>query len=580
MKKLPKVLKYLVWPGLALVTAGLVVGLLNGWTLVAVALLVAGALLIVATLASYDFSASRASKDRLEDRSAVRFWQSRSTQSGTNAVVSVLSVLVILGIVNFLGARYDSRTDLTEGQLLTLSPSSQAVVKSLEQPTEALVFSQAPNPVDQKLLENYHRLNPDFTYRYVDPFAEPQLARELGVETGSEIYLRTGKGLKEGKSDRDLLVQRLGPQEPLTERQITNKLAQLSQTNIAVVYFLQGHEEYAIDNSKAGFFEAASRLKDENYTVEALNLANTGTVPPDADVLIVAGAKKALFNNEVVAVRNYLESGGSVFVMVDPQVKTGLETLLSQWGVVPEDALVIDTSGGGQLVGLGPAAPLVTDYGDHPITQAFGNGRSFFPVVRPLQIREVSNITETPLLFTAQNSHAQPVTEGDDIAVDPNKAPEGPFAIGVALSRPAVVTDSGQLETEKPTSGKDSSIPDSADGIHPNADKTTADETNAGEITANGSDLPTAESRMVVIGTSSFATDGLFNQQLNGDVFLNSVNWLSKVDNPTLSIRPKEATNRRFNLTVMQQILLMLLSLVVFPLVGLIGAGVLWARRR
>ncbi len=538
MKKLPKVLKYLVWPALALVTAGLVVGLLNGWTLVAVALLVAGALLMVASLAAYDFSASKdRSEDRSEGLSSDRFWQSRSTQAGTNAVVSVLSVLVILGIVNFLGARYDSRTDLSEGQLLTLSPSSQAVVRSLEKPTEALVFSQAPNPTDKKLLENYHRLNPDFTYRYVDPFAEPQLAQELGVQTGSEVYLRTGEELKAGNSNRDLLVQRLSPQETLSESQLTNKLAQLSQANAGVVYFLQGHEEYAIDNSKAGFFEAASRLKDENYTVEALNLANTGTVPPDADVLIVAGARKELFNNEVVAVRNYLEAGGSVFVMIDPQVKTGLETLLSQWGVVPENTLVIDTSGGGQLVGLGPAAPLVTDYGDHPITQAFGDGRSFFPVVRPLQIREVSNITETPLLFTAQNSHAQPVTKGD-IAVDPNKAPEGPFAIGVALSRAAVVT------------------------------------------APNSSDSPAAESRMVVIGTSSFATDGLFNQQLNGDVFLNSVNWLSKLDNATLSVRPKEATNRRFNMTVTQQILLMLLSLVVFPLAGLIGAGVLWARRR
>ncbi len=565
MKKLPRVLKYLVWPGLALVTAGLVVGLLNGWTLVAVALLVAGALLMVASLAAYNFGASKDSA-RAEDR----FWHRRSTQAGTNAVVSVLSVLIILGIVNFLGARYNSRSDLTEGQLLTLSPSSQAVVQSLEKPTEALVFSQAPNPIDQKLLENYHRLNPDFTYRYVDPFAEPQLAQALGVETGSEVYLRTGEALKSGESDRTLLVQRLGPQETLTERQITNKLAQLSQANVGVVYFLQGHGEYAIDGSKAGFFEAANRLKDESYTVEALNLADTGTVPPDADVLIVAGAQTEMFANEVVAVRNYLEAGGSVFVMIDPQVKTGLEVLLSQWGVVPENSLVIDTSGGGQLVGLGPAAPLVTDYGDHPITQAFGNGRSFFPVVRPLQIREVDNITETPLLFTAQNSHAQPVTEGE-LAVDPSKAPEGPFAIGVALSRPAVVTDSGSPDSEEPASLANPSVANEADETNANADQ-PASQTDA--------DLPAAESRMVVIGNASFATDGLFNQQLNGDVFLNSVNWLSKLDNATLSIRPKEATNRRFDMTVTQQILLMLLLLVIFPLIGLGGAGVLWARRR
>ncbi len=352
---------------------------------------------------------------------------------------------------------------------------------------------------------------------------------------------------------RDLLVQQVGPQEPLSERQLTNKLAQLSQENMAVVYFLQGHEEYAIDGSQAGFFEAANRLKEENYTVAPLNLADTGGVPADADVLVIAGPQKKLFDKEVAAVKDYLETGGSVFVLIDPQVEAGLEGLLSQWGVVPENTLVIDTSGGGQLVGLGPAAPLVTDYGDHPITAAFGNGRSFFPVARPLQIREVSNIAETPLLFTNENSHAQTVTEGE-LSVDPNQAPAGPFALGVALSRPP---RRSRMQLQTPP-------------------------TQIIRSAGSTSTAPTApeESRMVVIGNSSFATDGLFDQQLNGDVFLNSVSWLSKQDSLTLSIRPKEATNRRFNMTVTQQILLTLLALVVFPLLGLIGAGTLWARRR
>ena len=85
---------------------------------------------------------------------------------------------------------------------------------------------------------------------------------------------------------------------------------------------------------------------------------------------------------------------------------------------------------------------------------------------------------------------------------------------------------------------------------------------------------------MVVIGNSTFATDGLFSQQLNGDVFLNSVSWLSKIDSPVLSIRPKEVTNRRFELTAQNSILLTLLALVVVPLAGLVGAGTLWVRRR
>ncbi|MEL6814138.1 MAG: Gldg family protein [Cyanobacteria bacterium J06598_3] len=548
MKTPLSLLKYAIWPGLMLLTAGLVVGLLNGWTVTAIALLVIGLMLIVASIAAGDF---------------VGFWQRRSTQAGTNALVSVIAVVAILGLINFVGVRYDSRTDLTEGQLLTLSAASQQVVQELPEPTEILIFDVGPNPADRQLLENYRRFNADLTYRYVDPYADPQLSQQMGVETGGEVFVISGA--------RNLLVQRVGPQEGLSERQLTNKLTQLSQEDVAVVYFLQGHGEYVIDGSKAGFFEAANRLKDQNYTVAPLNLADTGTVPPDADVLIIAGAQKELLEGEIIAVRDYLEAGGSALILVDPQAKTGLEILMSQWGVVPEDTIVIDTSGGGQLVGLGPAAPLVTAYGDHPITSAFENGRSFYPVARPLQIREVSNVEETPLLFTNQSSHAQPITEGE-LSVDADKPPNGPFALGVALARPAVV-DASAIDAAEDTAAEGETT--EAEGTTPEGETPNADTEAAGEDAS-----APKESRMVVIGNSSFATDGLFSQQLNGDVFLNSVTWLSKIDSPVLSIQPKEATNRRFNLSVQQQVWLTLLALVIFPLAGMVGAGTLWARRR
>jgi ABC-type uncharacterized transport system involved in gliding motility auxiliary subunit len=541
MKNLQRILKYMVWPGLVLVTAGLVVGLLNGWTVVAVALLVAGLMLLVAGVAAGDPGTSR-----------VSFWQRRSTQAGTNAAVSVLSVLVIIGLINFVAARYNSRTDFTEGQQLTLSPASQTVVRELDQPTEVVIFSQVPNPADQQLLDNYRRVDRKFSYRFLDPYADPQLAQQYGVESGGEVFVSAG--------DRKLLVQQVNQQEALSERQLTNKLAQLSQENVAVVYFLQGHEEYAIDGSEPGFLQAATRLQDESYTVAPLNLADTGRVPTDADVLVIAGPRKKLFDAEASAIKDYLNGGGSVFALIDPQTTTGLEALLSEWGIVLENTIVIDTSGGGQLAGLGPAAPLVTDYGEHPITEAFGNGRSFFPVARPLQIRESGDIQATPLLFSNQNSHAQPVTEGE-LSVDTNQAPAGPFALGAALSQATEVSDRPATPTpEEQLAG---------------AEDQSAEDQSAEEPAATAS-----ESRMVVIGNSGFATDGLFDQQLNGDVFLNAVSWLSKIDSPVLSIRPKETTNRRINMTVTQQIWLMLLALVVFPLSGLLGAGILWARRR
>jgi ABC-type uncharacterized transport system involved in gliding motility auxiliary subunit len=92
---------------------------------------------------------------------------------------------------------------------------------------------------------------------------------------------------------------------------------------------------------------------------------------------------------------------------------------------------------------------------------------------------------------------------------------------------------------------------------------------------------PTAtESRLVVLGNSDFATDGLFQNQLNGDVFLNSVTWLSQQDQQSLSIRPKETKNRRINLTTTQANLLTLSSLFFLPLIGFVTAVAIWWKRR
>jgi len=74
-------------------------------------------------------------------------------------------------------------------------------------------------------------------------------------------------------------------------------------------------------------------------------------------------------------------------------------------------------------------------------------------------------------------------------------------------------------------------------------------------------------------------TNGWFDQQLNSDVFLNSVSWLSKPDQQSLSISPKKATNRRINMTVVQ-IGLLVLAWLIWPLLGLGIGGAIWWKRR
>jgi len=507
-------LKYLALLGLALMTAGLVAGVATGWTPLPTGLLLGGLGLLLLGLS---FSGAEG-----------RFWQQRSTEAGANALVSTLAVIVILALVNILVSRQGVRFDLTENQLFTLAPQSVEVVQALETPVNLVVYDGVPNSQDRQLLESYRQAGRLFSYEFVDPRANPRRAQAAGVTQPGMTFLETDEDQQ--------FVQNVGPQERLSERTLTNALDQIVNERVLTVYFTTGHREFPFDGSEPGFFEAAQALEAKGYVVSPLNLLETTEVPAEASVVLVAGPADEFLDPELEALQTYLDGGGSVMMLIDPQTQPNLASLLDDWGLVLDDRVVLDTSGAGQINNLGPAAPLVTDYGDHPITRDFANGRSFYPLARSITVQELPGITTVPLLQTSPQSQAETISETGELSFDPNAPPAGPFTLGVAASRP---------------------------------------------ITTGGLDPETApEARLVVIGNASFATDGLFNQQLNGDVFLNSVSWLGQQNDATLSIRPKEATNRRITMTVQQRVGLGVFSLLVLPAVGLILAVLMALRRR
>jgi ABC-type uncharacterized transport system involved in gliding motility auxiliary subunit len=82
-----------------------------------------------------------------------------------------------------------------------------------------------------------------------------------------------------------------------------------------------------------------------------------------------------------------------------------------------------------------------------------------------------------------------------------------------------------------------------------------------------------------VIGDSDFAAKSTLGIQGNRDLFMNTIGWLSQQEN-LISIRPKEADDRRVTMTAAQQTNVMILSLFLIPLC-IFGTGVYtWWRRR
>jgi ABC-type uncharacterized transport system involved in gliding motility auxiliary subunit len=563
-----KLWKLIFWLGPFLITAGLTIRLTSvNSRIIPLSLIITGAVICALWV--------------VVQTQQSKWWQKRSTQSTTNALIATLSVLVILGLINFLGIRYHLRLDLTDTQLFTLSPQSRELVSNLPETMKVWLFTKEKNSQDQELLDNYHRQSNKFKFEYVDPELKPGLVDRFGVKDYGEVYL-------EFQTKRQL-VQRISEDERLSEIKLTNRLQQMINPKTAKVYFLQGHSEHPLSGSKGAISKAIQGLIDKNFTISTLNLAERPQVPNDADVVIVAGPQKELLTGEVTTLQNYLNRGGNLLLMIDPNTNPKIDTLLKEWGVRLDNRLVIDNSG--ESLQLGPATILVTEYGQHPITQDFANNISVYPLTRPLEIDPVSGVESMVLLKTKPypNSWAESDQKSEKLEFNEDKDLKGPLTLGVALTRkllnsPTAIPNPIPTAQNSPTAIPNpiptaQNSPTAIPNPIPTAQNSPTTIPNPIPTTRT-SPTTAKESRLVVFGNSNFATDSLFEQQLNGDVFLNTVSWLSQQDEKLLSIRPKEPKNRRIIISNLEANLLTISAVILLPLLGLLTGFIIWWKRR
>jgi ABC-type uncharacterized transport system involved in gliding motility auxiliary subunit len=526
----PKLVNLLFWVGLGLMIAGGSASLISGaWSPVGIGLVVAGLVAIALWLSLRWMTASD---------SASPWWRQRSVQTGTNALLTTIAVVVILGGLNFLAVRIPGQIDFTENQQFSLAPQTKQLIKTLKQPLKIRVFSNQPTPVQQGLLEQYRRQNPDrVSFEFIDPQAQPGLAEKYKVRALGEVVLETGDRTKTLEGD-------------LSETNLTPAVASLLRDRKANAYMVQGHSEAPINGGQGNIDGAITELKKRDFNVNVLNLLEQKQIPADANVLVIAGPKRVYLDGEVKLLQEYLKQGKALMLMLDPAVKTGLDPLLKDWGITFDNRVVVDASGSGQLLGLGPAIPLVTQYGEHPITKDFGQGPSFFPLVQAVTVKPPSpEIQVTELLKTSPQSWAEADSNQAKLQFDAARDLKGPLTIGVAITRTFEATPLAAAPKPKP------------------------------EATPTPS--PTKiQAKMVVIGDSDFAT--VPNPQvLNSDLFLNAVTWLgSGADDPSLSIRPKELKDRRIELNPTNWRILTLTGLGFLPLAAFGSGAYLWWKRR
>lgn len=467
-----------------------------------------------------------------------RFLGKRSTRYGGNLAVLALIVLAIAVLVQGLATRHNLRWDLTENKRFSLSPQTRNILKNLKKNTELIAFyrdTEAGKQSLKDLLEEYTDSSSRFKYRFVDPDRSPNLAKEYKVAAYGTLVLESGGKREKVESD--------------TEQAITNGLLKVTRDREKTIYMITGHGEKQITSQdKTGFSAAKQAVEEQNYKVKELVLLREKAVPQDAAVVVIPGPSRDFFPEELSTLTDYIDRGGKLLVMLEPQVETPrLSKLLEDYGIEVGNNEIIDRLS--RVFGADYTMPVVTQYARHPITANFGVA-SFFPSTRsvtPVK-KPKTGVEVQPLALTGPNSWAETdlkrlrqgsaeFNEGSDIA--------GPVSI-------AAVSSVAPKEREDPKG-----------------------------LLFSGKKGPpkSGKARIVVFGDSDFAGNTALGISGNRDLFLNSLSWLAE-EEELIAIRPKDQSNAPLLLSATEGRLAFWFPLVILP-ATVLGAGVfvIWRRR-
>jgi ABC-type uncharacterized transport system involved in gliding motility auxiliary subunit len=469
----------------------------------------------------------------------------------SNLLLVVVLVLSIIVVANYFLSRHHLRVDFTEAKLHSLSDQTIQVLKHLKKDIQIKGFFRDGNPSRAKmedLLKTYAYYSSKIKSEFIDPDKNPALVKSYNITQDGTSVLESA-----GQENRITTS---------TEEDLTNAIIKVTRETKKMIYFLEGHGEAGIDETgDVGYSFAKDELQKLSYEVKKLSLALSETFPRDCSVLVVPGPQKNLLPNELETIQAYINRGGRVLFMLDPGSAPDLNPVLLKYGVKAGDGVVVDAIS--RMFGADYTMPVITEYDFPQITRSFRYA-TFFPYARPVEPADqkpegavVSTIGKTSPNSWAEMNLDEEMKKGR-VSLEKDKDKPGPISLAVAVTLPV------KEEEKKPEPAKPGEAPSTPAESQP----------------ANPSETPQKkEARLVVFGDSEFATNQYYNLSGNGNLFLNTINWLTE-ETDLISIQPRTSTPRTIQLTPSQSRLIFFFSVLILPLVVLVIGVSVWIRRR
>lgn len=478
-----------------------------------------------------------------------------SLQRGSMFTAGLLVVLALFVMVNYLGLRHYKRFDWTASQLYTLTEKSETVIKAVDRDIDIILllnpqsdlYVAAGELVDRVVAANPRHIRRRDLDAAKDLLAVQRLVDRHDIRRDNVIVV-AGADDKRVIGEYELAeydYSRAQYGEPPTlqsfkgEQLIVSALLSLQEADKPSILFTAGHGEAPLTpGDPRSLSQAREILGGDNFDIR--EWAEPGqAVPPDTDLVVIAGPTANFLPPELEALDRYLKRGGRLLVFADPAFENestelkslGLEDWLTFYGVRLGRDLVVDPAG--ELPFYGPETLFTDQYGDHVIVETPRQTRT--RVLMPL-VRSVSALAENPasaevteLVKTSADGWGETgldapgawTQDGDDLP--------GPVSVAVAVAVPVDGTD-GMSESPE-------------------------------------------EARLVVFGDLDWAADPQLANGANGVLLLNTFNWLVEREE-LIDIEGKAPQQSR--LTLLDGELFMLYALFVLLLPALAACAGIW----
>ncbi len=473
---------------------------------------------------------------------------SRWTSWAANSLV-VCGALGAAIAANVALYRHDVHFDATREGLNTPPHQLTEIVDELRSPLSLTYFYNASDPnalAVRDVIEIAARNHSLLSFRAIDLDKEPGLARDVGVHSYNTAVLQAG--------DRKVVVENVTDAARLgyAAQRVLRKRAETicfvtghgetfrpmpGHYHFSHVETLRGHDKPGAGDVLVAEPEQLDRLQlalsEIGFEMRSLVLATATAIPSDCTVVAEIGPRTALAAGEAGLLTEYLKRGGRLVMLIDPRFPVGNDlqsNLLAPVGLSSEPAIIVDPL---NHFRTDPDKVAVPYYPPHPVTARLA--LTVFAQVRPIRLgKPPAGVTASVLAASSQNSYLLPPSAAGGLATDapaPAEVERGAQAIAVAL---------------------EGAFPEASPGKH---------------------------FRLVISGTSKFATNEYFPYVSNGELSVAIVRWLAEDDaSPNLAPRTYHLPEIVLTSTQMRDTFIVLE--ILLPLsTGLFGVAMWWRRR-